>query len=231
MAYPPIKLTIFISGNGSNLQALIDAVSSNPPLLPNTTILRVVSNRKNAYGLVRAQNAGIPTSYHNLLRYNAAHPSSSTAARAAYDADLADLVLADQPDLVVMAGFLHIVSSAFLSRLEAATPQPVRCINLHPALPGAYVGLNAIRNAWSRFQEGRLDGGKTGVMVHYVIEELDRGEAVAVREIEMRAGEGEEEFETSVHEVEHEVIVEGVREASRRLWAERGETKTEAEGG
>ncbi|KAF2237901.1 phosphoribosylglycinamide formyltransferase [Viridothelium virens] len=222
MAAHPTRLTILISGSGTNLQSLIDATTSSPPLLPHTTILRVISNRKSAYGLTRAEAANIPTSYHPLLPYKSSpkYSSSPADARAAYDADLAHLILQDKPDLMIMAGFMHIVSGSFFAALGTATPG-IKCVNLHPALPGGYVGANGIRDAWERFQEGKLEGGKTGVMVHEVVEEVDRGEAVAVREIEMREGEGLEEFEGRVHGVEHEIIVEGVREASRRLWVER----------
>lgn len=101
------KITVLISGNGTNLQALIDAQ------IPNTRIVRVLSNRKSAYGLKRAEAAGIPTSYHNLVQYRAQYPSwdpekkDSDEARGAYDAELARLVLKDEPDLVVCAGFMH----------------------------------------------------------------------------------------------------------------------------
>ncbi|KAI9657473.1 MAG: hypothetical protein M1821_003155 [Bathelium mastoideum] len=227
------RLTVLISGNGSNLQALIDAIAAGS--LPHTTIVRVISNRKSAHGLVRAERAGIPTDVHTLLPYKKAHPApsmttaattsaapnpsssgpASPAARMAYDEALAQLVLADKPTLVLMAGFMHIVSSSFLGPLRLADP-PVPCLNLHPALPGAYVGADGIGDAWRRFQEGTLEGGKTGVMVHEVVEEVDRGEAVVVREIEMRVGEGREEFEKRVHAIEHEVVVEAVKEAARR---------------
>ncbi|KAI9708227.1 MAG: hypothetical protein M1820_004181 [Bogoriella megaspora] len=232
---PPIRLTVLISGSGTNLQALIDATTSSPPLLPNTTIVRVICNHGSAYGLQRAMKASIPTHYHSLLPYKKLHPdpsvpvvSSTTsrnapttpAARAAYDTKLASLVLADKPDIVIMAGFMLIVSSSFLTPLREASPK-VWCINLHPSLPGGYVGAHGIHDAWTRFQEGTLEGGRTGVMVHEVVEEVDRGEAVVWREIEMREGETEGEFEERVHGVEHEIVVEAVRVVGERVWRER----------
>lgn len=101
------RLTVLISGNGSNLQALIDAC--NTPKLPSTSIVRVISNRKNVYGLERANKAGIPTEYHNLVKYKSKYPDTSakakfTQAREVYDKDLAALVLKDRPDVVVCAG-------------------------------------------------------------------------------------------------------------------------------
>lgn len=134
----PIRTTVLISGNGSNLQAVIDQVAAGTL---DTTLVRVISNRKDAFGLERARKANIPTQYHNLVQYKKQQPATPEgvqAAREAYDAELARLILADQPDLVVCLGFMHILSPQFLSPLEQAK---VRIINLHPALPGAFNGV------------------------------------------------------------------------------------------
>lgn len=135
------RLTVLISGNGTNLQALIDKISAEQ--LP-ATIVRVISNRKDAFGLERAKRAGIPTLYHNLLKYKKKYPSTDEgvqAAREEYDADLAKLVLQDSPELVVCLGFLHVLSRNFLDPIENAH---VKIINLHPALPGAFGGSVSI---------------------------------------------------------------------------------------
>lgn len=197
---PSPRILVLISGNGSNLQALIDAT----PPLPGT-IIHVLSNRRTAYGLTRAATAGIPTSYHNLVSYKSRY-STDVAAREAYDADLARLILAQKPDLVVCAGWMHILSTTALDPLEAAG---IDIINLHPALPGQFDGKDAIGRAWRAFQEGEVDG--TGVMMHHVISAVDRGEPVLVRKVEIRKGESVEELEARIHEVEHEMIVEGTR--------------------
>jgi phosphoribosylglycinamide formyltransferase len=134
----PIRTTVLISGNGSNLQAMIDQVTAGTL---NANIIRVLSNRKDAFGLQRAQKANIPTEYHNLVKYKKQHPATPEgvqAAREEYDAELARLILADQPELVVCLGFMHILSPEFLRPLEVAN---VRIINLHPALPGAFNGV------------------------------------------------------------------------------------------
>lgn len=134
----PIRTTILISGNGSNLQAVIDKVAAQQL---NANIVRVLSNRKDAYGLERARKANIPTQYHNLVKYKKQQPATPEgvqAAREEYDAELARLILADQPELVVCLGFMHVLSPRFLEPLEAAN---VRIINLHPALPGAFNGV------------------------------------------------------------------------------------------
>lgn len=134
----PFRLTVLISGNGSNLQAVIDKTSAGQ--LP-TKIVRVISNRKDAFGLERARRADIPTAYHNLLKYKKQHPATPEgvqAAREEYDAELARLVLQDTPDLVVCLGFMHVLSPNFLQPLEDAK---LKIINLHPALPGAFNGV------------------------------------------------------------------------------------------
>lgn len=134
----PIRTTVLISGNGSNLQAVIDKVAAQQL---NANIVRVLSNRKDAYGLERARKANIPTQYHNLVKYKKQHPATPEgvqAAREEYDAELARLILADQPELVVCLGFMHVLSPRFLEPLEKAN---VRIINLHPALPGAFNGV------------------------------------------------------------------------------------------
>ena len=121
------KITVLISGNGSNLQALIDDVDKK---LTNTTIIRVISNRKGAYGLTRASNAGIPTEYKNLLSYKRKYEGKDDQkAREEYDEDLAELILKDEPDLIVCAGFMHVLSPMFLEPLEN---KGVAIINLHP---------------------------------------------------------------------------------------------------
>lgn len=135
---PPIRTTILISGSGTNLQAVIDKVHSGTL---NAHLIRVLSNRKDAYGLERARKASIPTAYHNLVKYKKAHPPTPEgvqAAREEYDAELARLILADRPELVVCLGFMHILSPQFLSPLER---EGVRIVNLHPALPGAFNGV------------------------------------------------------------------------------------------
>jgi phosphoribosylglycinamide formyltransferase len=229
----PSRLTILISGSGTNLQALIDACSSR--LLPSTSIVRVISNRKAAFGLKRAESAGISTTYHNLLAYKKrfkeaedtatskppdALDAADTAARTAYDADLAALVLADTPDLIICAGWMHILTDSFLSPLSIAK---IPIVNIHPALPREFDGANAIARAYAAFQEGRIK--RTGVMIHYVVRDVDCGEPIVVKEVEMRGEEGLKDLEERIHVVEHELIVRGTGMALARLWEEREKGK------
>lgn len=127
------RITILISGSGTNLQALITAAQETTHLPPGTKIIRVISNKKDAFGITRAQAAAIPTSYHNLLKYrrDAQYAGDDKAYRKAYDEDLAKLVLRDGPDLVVCAGFMHVLGDGFLVPLEKGG---VKIINLHPGM-------------------------------------------------------------------------------------------------
>jgi len=203
-----IRLTVLISGNGSNLQAVIDGVGVGELCV---TIVRVLSNRKDAFGLERGKRAGIPTLYHNLLKYKKQHsatPEGVQAAREEYDAELARLVLEDSPDLVACLGFMHVLSTKFLQPLEDAH---VKIINLHPALPGAFNGANALERAQAAWREGKID--KTGVMIHNVISEVDMGKPILVKEIPFITGVDEDldAFKQRVHEIEWGVVIEGIR--------------------
>ncbi|KAF1937035.1 phosphoribosylglycinamide formyltransferase [Clathrospora elynae] len=206
----PFNLTVLISGNGSNLQALIDACASGA--LPSTRITHVISNRKAAYGLQRAAHASIPTTYHNLVPYKKRYPEDTEKARSEYDADLASIILdtkeggKQRPDLIICAGWMHIVTPSFLTPISRAD---IKIINLHPALPGEFAGAGAIERAWKAGKEDGLK--KTGVMIHEVIAEVDAGEAIVTAEVEIREGESLEELEGRIHGVEHGLIVEGTR--------------------
>ncbi|CAF9930321.1 hypothetical protein IMSHALPRED_008146 [Imshaugia aleurites] len=204
----PVRITVLISGNGTNLQALIDAREDT---LKNCSIVRVISNRRIAHGLVRAKDASIPTHYLNLLPYKA---KFSENARTEYDKDLAALVLADKPDLVVCAGFMNILNDTFLDPLADAH---VPIINLHPALPGQFNGAKAIERAQKAWLEGKVE--KTGIMIHHVISEVDMGEPILVEEIPFIKGVDEDikELEQRIHEKEHKLIVSGTRMVAEEI--------------
>ena len=201
------RITVLISGSGTNLQALITAC--NTIALPKAKIVRVISDRKDAYGLQRAQAVDIPTTYHAYLPYKKKHPDTSEhphwqEARRAYDAELAQLVLADKPDIVVCAGFMRILSTAFLDPVaKIGTP----IINLHPSLHGDLVGADCIEVAWEQFEAGKRQ--KTGIMIHYVIAAVDMGEPIVQEEISMEGCQTLTELKDRIHEVEHGLIVKG----------------------
>ncbi len=195
------RLVVLISGSGTNLQALIDACQSGEL---DARIVTVFSNRADPYGLTRAGQAGIPALTFPLTPYKkAGRPRSD------YDEDLARLVGAFQPDLIVLAGWMLILSPAFLSRF------PDLVINLHPALPGQFPGTDAIARAYAAFQRGEID--HTGVMVHWVIPAIDAGKVIASAVVAIEVGDTLEDLEKRIHEAEHRLIVEATRLALQRL--------------
>lgn len=208
------NLTVLISGSGTNLQALIDACGSPP--LENAQISHVISNKKEAYGLERARKANIPITYHNLVAggYKKKHAQDIGKAREEYDIDLARIISEREPkpDLVVCAGWMHILSPSFIDALKSSN---ISIINLHPALPKQFDGANAIQRAWDAYQKGEI--AVTGVMIHYVISEVDRGEPILVEEVECRDSQTESELEEKIHKVEWKLIVQGTAKALSNL--------------
>jgi len=189
-------LAVLVSGSGTNLQAIIDATESG--LLPDTRVSVVVSNRKAAYALQRAEAHGIPTICHPLYPYRQARRS-----RREYDADLASMLGKYPVDLVVMAGWMHVLSAAFLQ------PYSGRVLNIHPALPGTFPGTHAIERAYKAFQRGEID--HTGVMVHWVPDEgVDEGPVIVQRAVPIHEGDTLEDLEARIHAVEHEVYVRAI---------------------
>lgn len=190
----------------------------NTPELPNSEIVLVLSNRKAAYGLTRAAQAipPIPTAYLALQPYLKGNPDKS---REDYDVEVAKIVLRAKPDIVVLAGWMHILSESFLDVLVGKTKllgeedlpvtNPIPVINLHPALPGQFDGAGAIERAYEAFTKGEIT--QSGAMIHRVVKDVDRGEPVIVKEIGFVEGELLEEYETRVHKVEHEIIVQGTK--------------------
>jgi formyltetrahydrofolate-dependent phosphoribosylglycinamide formyltransferase len=195
------RLVVLISGGGTNLQALIDAINAG---VLAAEICLVVSNRKEAYGLERAKNAKLETLYAPLKPYRDAGKT-----REEYDADLAVSLAKFEPDLIVQAGWMHILSPAFLEKFLR------RVINLHPALPGEFDGANAIVRAWEAHKKSNLE--RTGAMIHWVIPKVDAGEVIISREIEFLENDTLDSFEARLHSVEHQLIVEGTRRALKSL--------------
>ncbi|KAF9171357.1 hypothetical protein BGX21_009093 [Mortierella sp. AD011] len=188
------RVVVLISGTGSNLQALIDAVNSGAL---TAEIPLVISNRSKVFGLERAEKAGIPSKVLALKPYTTAGRT-----RVEYDLDLAQLVIDAKPDLVVLAGFMHILSPEFLNQFPT-TP----LINLHPALPGQFDGAKAIERAFEAYQKGEIK--HTGVMVHRVIQEVDGGEPVLVKEVEIKPEDDLAALQERIHSVEHVLLVQG----------------------
>lgn len=190
-----MRLVVLISGSGSNLQAILDACAEGR--LP-AQVVAVLSNRRAAYGLVRAQQAGVPTELAPLKPW-----LDRGQTRQDYDAALAERVAAHRPDWVVLAGWMHILSPAFLDRVGD------RVINLHPALPGELAGTDAIRRAWDEAQAGHRD--HTGVMVHRVVPEVDAGPVLGQVQVPIAPGEPLDALEARVHAAEHRLLVDVLR--------------------
>lgn len=188
----PARLAVLISGSGSNLGAILNACASGELA---AEVALVVSNRADAYGLQRAAEHGVPTTYHPLKPYR-----DQGRTRADYDADLAGLVAAASVDWVVLAGWMHVLSNAFLDQFVG------RVVNLHPALPGAFPGAHAIDDAVAAFDRGEID--RTGVMVHLVPDErVDEGPVLATEEVSLRAGDTVATVSERIHAVEHRLLV------------------------
>jgi formyltetrahydrofolate-dependent phosphoribosylglycinamide formyltransferase len=188
-------LVVLISGSGTNLQAILDAIDAGAL---DAEVSLVVSNRKAAYGLLRAEQAGIPTVYFPLKPY-----LDEGKSRADYDRDLAERLSAYKPDWIVLAGWMHVLSPAFLDCF------PRRVVNLHPALPGQFPGIDAIERTYEAWQRGEVSGG--GCMIHYVIPEVDAGAVIAQANVPIAPGDTLEAFEAHMHEAEHRLIVAAIR--------------------
>ena len=192
MTNPP-RLVVLISGNGSNLQAILNACDSGEL---NAEVVSVISNKADAYGLVRARHAGVEAVY---------FPKLENESRVEYDTRLAACVSSFQSDYIILAGWMRILSSVFLSCF------PYRVINLHPALPGTFPGMHAIERAYEAYQRGDIK--HTGVMVHLVPDEgVDNGPVLGLQEICFTPGEPLERFESRVHDVEHKLLVDTLKD-------------------
>ena len=186
------RLVVLISGNGSNLQAILDACDSGEL---NASVVSVISSKADAYGLARARNAGVEAIHFS---------KQENETRLQYDARLAAHVSTCLPDYVILAGWMRILSSYFLSSF------PNRVMNLHPALPGMFPGLHAIERAYEAYQRGDIQ--YSGVMVHLVPDEgVDNGPVLGQQKIHLMPDESLEQFEARVHEVEHRLLVDTLK--------------------
>jgi phosphoribosylglycinamide formyltransferase 1 len=177
------RVGVLISGEGTNLQAILDRVHGREGI----EVVCVDSSREGAPGLERARRAGIETAVHA----KAAFPD-----RAARDAALADWLERNSVDLIVLAGFMELLGGQFISRFEG------RIVNVHPSLLPAFPGARAIEQA--------IEYGVTvmGVTVHFVDEGVDSG-PVILQEAFQRGEPGE--IEPRIHEIEHRLLPEVVR--------------------
>ncbi len=174
------NIVVLISGSGSNLQAIIDATANNQ----HCKVVGVLSNKESAFGLERAKKANIETAVIDNTRFES---------RLAFDHALIEQIDAWQADLVVLAGFMRILTDEFVQHFNG------RLLNIHPSLLPKYKGTNTHQRA--------LDAGDTehGCTVHFVSEELDGGAAIIQAATLVEQGDTVDSLINKVHKLEHDI--------------------------
>lgn len=181
MPHGVFKLIVLISGNGSNLQAIINAIHQDKL---GATISAVISDRPGAFGLTRAAKAQIPT---HIIDY------TQFSDRTAFDKALMQQIDAYQPDLIVLAGFMRILTADFVQHYLG------KMINIHPSLLPKYQGLYTHRRV---LEAGDVEHGAS---VHYVTPELDSGPIILQARVPVLPSDTTESLQQRVHQVEHQI--------------------------
>ncbi|MCP5206387.1 MAG: phosphoribosylglycinamide formyltransferase [Hahellaceae bacterium] len=181
------RIVVLISGSGSNLQAIIDAVNSG---FIAADISAVISNKSEAFGLTRATEAGIATQVLDHKQFNS---------REEFDSNLASVIDRYQPDIIVLAGFMRILTPEFVKKYQG------KMINIHPSLLPKYQGLNTHQRA--------LDAGDShhGASVHFVTEELDGGPVIIQGSVAISPGDSAESLAAKVLVEEHRIFPQAVK--------------------
>jgi phosphoribosylglycinamide formyltransferase-1 len=194
------SIVVLLSGTGTNLQAIIEQIESGNI---NAKISAVISNRADAYGLKRAENAGIT----NLFLDH-----TSFLDRESFDQSLAQIIDSYSPDLIVLAGFMRILSDGFVDLFEG------KLINIHPSLLPKYKGLHTHRRAIEN------DDKEHGASVHFVIPELDSGAVMFQGIVEVKDDDTEDTLADRVHQIEHRIYPKAIKYlAERKLEYKQGQ--------
>ncbi len=180
------RLVVLASGTGTNLQAILDRLHGRQ----GVEVVGVGSDRPGARALERARAAGVET---------AVFPREDHADRESRDATMGDWIESLDADLIVLAGYMQLLSAAFVGRFAN------RIVNIHPALLPAFPGLDAVGQALASGVE------TTGVTVHFVDEGVDTGPPIVQREVPVPADRDRGRLEASIHAVEHELYPEAIR--------------------
>ena len=180
------RIVVLASGTGTNLQAILDSVHGSDGI----EVVGVGSDKPGAAALGRATRAGIET---------AVFPADAYEDRIGRDAAMGDWIEARHPQLVVLAGYMQLLSEPFVARFRG------RVINIHPALLPAFPGLDAIGQALA------AGVAETGVTVHFVDEGVDTGPAIVQRVVAVPPGGDRTRLEAAIHAVEHELYPEAIR--------------------
>ncbi|MGY0060823.1 phosphoribosylglycinamide formyltransferase [Streptomyces sp. LZ34] len=190
----PARLVVLVSGSGTNLQALLDAIAAEGASGFGAEVVAVGADRAGIAGLERAERAGIPTFVCRVKDH---------ATRAEWDRALAVATAVYEPDLVVSAGFMKILGQEFLARFGG------RCVNTHPALLPSFPGAHGVRDALAY-------GVKvTGCTVHLVDDGVDTGPIIAQGVVEVRDEDDESALHERIKEVERSLLVEVVGRLAR----------------
>ncbi len=187
----PMRVVVLVSGSGTLLQALLDAADAGEL---DAAVVAVGADRADAYGLVRAEKAHIPTFV---------HPLAKGADRAAWDAELTGLVADYSPDLVVSAGFMKLVGATFLERFGG------RMINTHPALLPSFPGMHGVRDALAH-------GVKvTGATVFSVDAGVDTGQILAQAAVPVLGDDTEQTLHERIKVVERQMLIDTINNLSK----------------
>ena len=190
------NVAVLISGNGSNLQALIDAARADD--YP-AEITAVISNKADAFGLNRASTAGIPTHVVNHKDYET---------RESFDRAVHDLLLHHSVKIVCLAGFMRLLSPWFVQQWQG------RLLNIHPSLLPKFKGAHAVRDALSAGEK------ETGCTVHHVIAEVDAGAVIMQEKVPVLPGDNEASLHARIHEAEHRIYPEALKRVALSLPAQ-----------
>jgi phosphoribosylglycinamide formyltransferase-1 len=198
----PNNISVLVSGGGSNLQAVIDAVASG--VIKNARVALVISSRADAYALTRAAEAGIRVETVSKDEYPAADARAER---------ISGLLKEAGTDLVVLAGYMHVVPPAVISKYAG------RIINIHPALIPKHCGMGYFGR---RVHESVLASGdaESGATVHYVDEGVDTGAIIIQRRVPVLAGDTPDSLAARVLRTEHDIIVEAVKKALEDIKAD-----------
>jgi phosphoribosylglycinamide formyltransferase 1 len=187
----PFRIAVLASGTGSNLQAILETLHGGAE---GIVVAAVASNKPDVPALARAERVGVPT---------AAFPLDDYPDRSSRDAALADWVAGHDVQLVVLAGYMHLLTPAFLGRF------PHAIVNVHPSLLPAFPGLRPV-------DEALAAGVRVfGVTVHFIDEGVDTGPIILQRALELPYARTREEVLERLHPIEHELLPEAIRLIAR----------------
>jgi len=187
------RLAVLVSGSGTNLQAIIDAIKDRS--LPNTEIAIVISNKQDAYALKRAENNDIPSIFLDPKQYKS---------KEEYDQKLAEIIKEQNIDLIVLAGYIRILTKSFIQAFDKD-----KIINIHPALLPKYGGKGMYGN---NVHKAVLENNEkeSGCTIHYVTHEVDAGPIIAQEKVPVCENDTIESLSKRIRVKEHKLFVKAI---------------------